>query len=275
MKNTETYLSFKKYDIFTQSWLTDQPTGHNLLIVHGLGEHSSNYSHMAEYLAEQGISSHSFDLIGHGQSSGQRGYVPSFQLFTEQLNFIYERVLTLSETKKLSIFCHSMGGLIVLKALLDNSLKSDSPLIFSNPLVNINVEIPQWKLSMAQSLAQILPRLTLGNEINDRDLTKDQSVLENYASDPLRHKKISSKLFIELQENTDLVRSQIDAVTNPSLFLLSPSDKVCDADATQLLSKKFLNSKLELFPQSGHEIINDLSKQKAFDDIIEFVKESD
>jgi alpha-beta hydrolase superfamily lysophospholipase len=274
MKNTETYLSFKKYDIFTQSWLTDSPTDHHILIVHGLGEHSSNYSHMADYLCAHGISSHSFDLIGHGQSSGQRGYVPSFQLFVDQLNFMYERVVTITETNKLGIFCHSMGGLILMKTLLDGAIKSDTPLIFSNPLVNINVEIPQWKLSMAQSLAQLLPRLTLGNEINDRDLTKDQAVLESYASDPLRHKKISSKLFIELQENTDLVRSQINAIANPSLFLLSPSDKVCDSDATQLLSKKFSNSKLELFPQSGHEIVNDLSKQKAFDDIIAFMKES-
>ncbi len=274
MKNTETYINFKKYDIFTQTWHADNSSKAQLLIIHGLGEHSSCYSHMAEYLCSQGVTCHSFDLIGHGQSSGQRGYVPSFQIFVDQVAFIYNQLQSKFDAEKLYIFSHSMGGLIVLKALLDHIIDAKPGLIFSNPLVNIKVEVPSWKLNLAQGLAQFLPRFTLGNEIDNNDLTKDQVVIENYNSDPLRHKKISSKLFTELQDTTNIVSHQLHAVLNPSLFLISPSDKVCDADATQTLTKEFKDVRLELFPQSGHEIVNDLSKFKAFDDVIAFIKES-
>lgn len=272
MKNTEAYFLFKKYDVFCQSWLADQNSHHHLLIVHGLGEHSSSYTHMAKYLCEHGISSHGFDLIGHGQSSGQRGYVPTFDLFIEQLAFVYQMLKNNHSTDKISIFSHSMGGLITLKALVENVFSPETPLIFSNPLVDINVDIPQWKINLANGLAQVLPRLALGNEINNNDLTKDPEVIASYSQDPLRHKKISTKLYMELKDNTELVRAKIENIQNPTLFLISPNDKVCNADTTQALTKEFVNMNLELFPQSGHEIINDFSKLKAFDDIIEFIK---
>lgn len=271
MKNTESYFEFKKYDIYAQSWLAEPVTSQHLLIVHGLGEHSSCYAHMAEYLCAKGISSHSFDFIGHGQSSGQRGYVPTLDLYVEQLAYFFNDIKAQYKNSKIAIFAHSMGGLVTLKALFHGVFDSKTPLIFSNPLVGINVNIPQWKLTVADGLAHVLPRLALGNEINNSDLTKDPEMLKKYTQDPLRHKKISSRLFMELKENTTLVANNLKNITNPSLFLLSPHDKVCDAEASQKLTKHFVNSHLELFPQSGHEIINDLSKQKAFDDIVDFI----
>lgn len=272
MKNVESFFEFKKYDVFMQSWLTETPSDHHLLIVHGLGEHSSSYAPMAQYLCEKEISCHSFDFIGHGQSAGQRGYVPSFDLFAEQLVFVFNHLKNKYKTANVTIFCHSMGGLVTLKALLLKAFPAKTPLILSNPLVGINVDIPQWKLTLADGLAQFLPRLALGNEIKNADLTKDPEMLEKYSQDPLRHKKISSRLFIELKENTALVSAQLKAVENPALFLLSPNDRVCDADASQKMVKNFKTARMELFPQSGHEIVNDLSKERAFDDIVDFMK---
>ncbi len=273
MKNTEHYFEFKKYDIFTQTWAPDllDKDGQHLLIVHGLGEHSSSYANMAKSLTEKSITCHIYDLIGHGQSSGQRGYVPSFEIFVEQLQAVLEQNQSLIKAKKLSLFAHSMGGLIVLKSLYNEIIPKDIKIIFSNPLVNINVEIPEWKITLAQGLSQILPRFSLYNEINNMDLTKDEIAIENYSKDPLRHKKISVKLFLELQETTSLIQSKIKGIKNPALFMLSPNDKVCDSTASQNMAKNFSNCQLELFPQSGHEIINDLSKNKAFEQIREFV----
>lgn len=274
MKNTEKYYEFKKYDIFSQSWSPDKTdeNSSDLLIVHGLGEHSSSYTNLALNLAEQGITSHSYDLIGHGQSSGQRGYIPSFDTFVEQFENTLDQFDQKIKKNKLCIFAHSMGGLIVLKSLYKNLIPENVKIIFSNPLVGINVQVPEWKLTLAQGLSQVLPRFSLFNEIDDSDLTKDEEARNNYSKDPLRHKKISVKLFLELQENTALIQAKLKSVKNPTLFMLSTNDKVCDASATQNLSKSFVNHELELFPQSGHEIINDLSKNKAFNIIDQFIK---
>jgi alpha-beta hydrolase superfamily lysophospholipase len=44
-----------------------------VLIVHGLGEHSGRYEHVAQKLHSWGYSVRSFDLWGHGLSDGERG----------------------------------------------------------------------------------------------------------------------------------------------------------------------------------------------------------
>ncbi len=274
MKNTEKYYQFKKYDIFSQSWSADKTdeNSSDLLIVHGLGEHSSSYTNLTTHLADKGISCHSFDLIGHGQSSGQRGYIPSFDTYVEQFENALNQFDSKIKDNKLTIFAHSMGGLIVLKSLYKNIIPENVKIIFSNPLVGINVEVPEWKLTLAQGLSQVLPRFSMFNEIDDSDLTKDEDARINYSKDPLRHKKISVKLFLELQENTSLIKAKLKAIKNPTLFMLSTNDKICDSSATQDLSKNFINNDLELFPQSGHEIVNDLSKTKAFNIIDQYVK---
>lgn len=274
MKNRESYHSFKKYDVFCQSWEPDSKNDDtHILIVHGLGEHSSSYTNFGKSMSDKGVSCHSYDLIGHGQTSGQRGYVPNFDTFVEQFETQLQQILSAQvKSENLTIFAHSMGGLIVLKSLYQQTIPENIKIIFSNPLVKINVEIPEWKLTLAQGLSQILPRFSLFNEINDLDLTKDESAIENYSKDPLRHKKISIKLFLELEENTDFIQKKFISSNNQTLFLLSTNDKVCDPSASQELSKKFSNSELELFPQSGHEIINDLSKNRAIDRISNFIK---
>jgi alpha-beta hydrolase superfamily lysophospholipase len=45
----------------------------NVLIVHGLAEHSGRYHPFAGFLASKGIQAYSFDLRGHGRSTGGGG----------------------------------------------------------------------------------------------------------------------------------------------------------------------------------------------------------
>lgn len=282
MKNIEYYLEFKKYDIFLQSWLTessgskgeslDSKGKKHLLIVHGLGEHSSRYNHMAHALTQSGINCHSYDIIGHGQSTGQRGYVSQFDLFLDQLLFVYNFIKKENHLNQLDVFAHSMGGLISLHTLIQDGFDNSTKFVFSNPLVGINVEIPKWKQGLAKNVSHLMPRLALDNEINDFDLTKDQDVLDSYKNDPLRHRKISTKLYCEFLDQTERLRLDIKPIANKSLFLISPNDKVCDSSATQDFIKNFEFHELELFPQSGHEIINDLSKDRSFERIIKFLK---
>jgi alpha-beta hydrolase superfamily lysophospholipase len=44
-----------------------------LLLVHGLGEHSGRYAHVAERLAALGLHVRGYDHRGHGESGGPRG----------------------------------------------------------------------------------------------------------------------------------------------------------------------------------------------------------
>lgn len=267
----ETFVSFHKHTLYIKEWAAPQPKAY-VFIIHGLGEHSGSYENTCKALNAQGISCFSTDLIGHGQSSGQRGYVPSLQEFIRQIDFVIAHIVDHFKIEKLHVLSHSMGGLIHLLKLQSGSVfKNQVSALFSNPLLGINVEVPQWKLTVAKNMAHFVPRLALFNEIAPQDLSKDPQMLDIYASDPLRHTKISSRLFVDMQEHLKELEYQTLQYELPTLVLLSPADQICNAEKTQEFFSDHDFVKIELFPQSGHEIVNDLSKERAFEAITSFV----
>ena len=64
--------------LFRQSWYPEGKPRAVMVIVHGLAEHSTRYTHVAEFLCGHGIAVETFDLRGHGQSEGRRIYVNRF-----------------------------------------------------------------------------------------------------------------------------------------------------------------------------------------------------
>lgn len=271
MLQHETFISFKKHSVFIKEWPAKDAKAH-LLVIHGLGEHSGSYDNMCKALNEYGITCYSTDFIGHGKSSGQRGYTPSLQEFVSQIEFVAEHIVKQFKIEQLHVFSHSMGGLVHLLKLQQSSLfTNQASAIFSNPLLGINVDVPPWKIQVAKNLAHFLPRLAMFNEIQKSDLSKDPQMLDVYASDPLRHTKISARLFVDMQEQIQSLEYQTPDFDIPTLLLLSPADKVCNSEKTQDFFQELTSLKIELFPQSGHEIVNDLSKQRAFQTISNFI----
>ncbi|MCO5114532.1 MAG: lysophospholipase [Bdellovibrionaceae bacterium] len=267
----ETFVSFNKHSIYIKEWAAPHPKA-TLFLIHGLGEHSGSYDSACKALNERGITCFAADLIGHGQSSGQRGYTPSLNEFVRLLEHVTDHIVENFQIDKLHVFSHSLGGLIHLTKLQSGSgFKNQVSAIFSNPLLGINVDIPPWKITVAKNMAHFLPRLAMFNEIDPSDLSKDPQMQDVYTSDPLRHTKISARLFVEMQEQLSDLEYQTPNFNLPTLVLLSPSDKVCNAEKTQDFFTDQEFAQIELFPQSGHEIVNDLSKERAFDTISSFV----
>ena len=94
MKNDE--FKLKASDgllLFAQSWETDKQPKAMICLVHGLGEHSGRYFHVADRLTRAGYAFIAFDLRGHGKSSGERGHISSYNIFMQDIS----AVLTLAK----------------------------------------------------------------------------------------------------------------------------------------------------------------------------------
>jgi len=64
--------------LFAQAWKPENPAKALAVIVHGLGEHSGRYKHVAEAFTKNGIYSFSYDQRGHGRSEGLKGHTPTY-----------------------------------------------------------------------------------------------------------------------------------------------------------------------------------------------------
>ena len=73
--------------IYVQHWGVAQAKG-LVLITPGLGEHSGCYHSLAQKLNQSGWNALSWDLQGHGRSSGARGYIQDFSLFFKNLGIV-------------------------------------------------------------------------------------------------------------------------------------------------------------------------------------------
>jgi acylglycerol lipase len=111
MKHTENYfVNRNSYGLYCQSWQGTGAPKANVLIVHGLAEHSGRYAKMAGYLVDNGYAVFSYDQRGHGRSDGTRGYINRFSDFTADLD-AYVRLLCRYESPaRMFILGHSMGG---------------------------------------------------------------------------------------------------------------------------------------------------------------------
>lgn len=84
-----------------------------VVLVHGLGEHTGRYAHVAEALTKAGYVLAGFDLRGHGRTEGLRGYAPSFEAIMQDIEaffaFLKQRY---SEEVPYFQYGHSLGGVL-------------------------------------------------------------------------------------------------------------------------------------------------------------------
>ena len=61
-----------------------------VVLVHGLGEHSSRYAHVADALVDAGCAAYAMDHRGHGKSGGPRVLVDRFANAVEDIDYVVE-----------------------------------------------------------------------------------------------------------------------------------------------------------------------------------------
>jgi alpha-beta hydrolase superfamily lysophospholipase len=262
-------------ELFYQSWTTAQGSG-TLVVTHGIGEHSENYSKTAENLAGLGWNVIAWDLRGHGRSEGKRGHVDRFTDYADDLGALLlhlEKSGTLNQP--FALVGHSMGGLVTLDHLLRKSAGTPEAraVCLSSPLLGISVKVPPAKDFAARMMFRVWPSLTLFNEINHEDLTRDPEHRLTYAKDILRHEKISPSLYLGMFETMAAVNASGPRIRTPILIQAAGDERIVSLPAIKDFFPTIASpvKKLLVYEESYHEIFNDLDREKTFKDLNEFL----
>ena len=123
-----------------------------------------------------------------------------------------------------------------------------------------------WKEKGAHLLKVFAPKLTLDNELYPKDLSSDPKYLEEHKKDSLKHRKISARLFLGMQRWME--DNQEHSQSPPTGCILSVKDPICDYTRSQFLLSK---GSFKLFDKSMHEIVNDIEKEQAYHQILEWI----
>lgn len=244
---------------FTQRWIPSSPRA-LLCIVHGLGEHSGRYTHVINHFAREGYGVATYDMRGHGLSDGRRGDVECFEQWVDDLHtFVWDTCHRLRNRVPIVVIAHSMGALVSLNYAITHP-DTLNAIILSSPLIGLNLELPKWKRWSFTKLARLFPRMSVRNEINPDDLSRDKDEVRAYLTDPLVTTQLTMRSAIELLNAVGLVMPLAFRIRHPILAIHARDDRICSAEATQRFFNGIDDTRKKLIMYDGcfHEPLHDL-----------------
>jgi alpha-beta hydrolase superfamily lysophospholipase len=170
-----------------QSWAPSASPRAAILIVHGLGgEHSGRYAATAAVLAGAGLAVHALDYRGHGRSEGRRVHVDDVDDYVADVQAGLAEARRRSPGVSVFLLGHSQGGLIALKLALDHPAAIDG-LVITSPFLAVHPASRPSPVvrAMARVMVRVAPRLPMPTKIDVSLLSRDTTVGEAYARDPL------------------------------------------------------------------------------------------
>lgn len=269
MTHSEFNFNIYKTDFYGQVWKATN-TKAVVVLVHGMGEHSGRYNHVAKKLTENDFSVVAFDQFGHGKTSGKRGHNPSFKAVLESVTTTINKAKELFPNKPVFLYGHSMGGNVVVNYALrtKNDLKG---IIATSPFLKLAFQPPAIKLAVGKLLQKIAPSLTMSNELDANDISRDKTEVEKYINDPLVHDKISPNFSLTFIDSGEWAIENA-AKLNTKMFLLhGTDDKIIDYKGTEEFANKSDNATLKLYKGGYHELQNDFCKEEMLQDVINWL----
>ncbi|MBP7913701.1 MAG: lysophospholipase [Vitreoscilla sp.] len=244
------------------------PRGH-VLIVHGLGEHSARYEHVAAALNSHGWHVVTYDQRGHGRSAGARGDIAAVDSLLDDLACVMDAVR--GELRgPLVLLGHSLGGLVAARFVAEGLMPRPAAwwrpvdaLVLSSPALDPGMNAVQ-KLLLAV-VPKLLPHLRVGNGLNPAWISRDGAVVQAYVNDPLVHDRISGLLGRFVAEAGEEVQAVADRWQLPTLLMWAGADRcVAPAGSARFAAaaKRGVLTARE-WPGLSHEIFNEPEKEEV------------
>jgi alpha-beta hydrolase superfamily lysophospholipase len=256
--------------IHTREWSPDggaAPRG-AILLVHGLGEHSGRYEHVARRLTALGLTVHGFDLRGHGRSAGPRGSIPHDDALLDDLRVVFERIQPAP-----IVLGHSLGGAIAARATSGGWIAPPA-LVLSSPGLALHVD--RVRLAALRLARKRMPDRALPNMLSTSKLSHDPEVVAAYRADELVHDKITPRMFWFLHEAGAAVRRDAGKLTAPTLLLASGADAIVDpAGSRELAAALPPSATARVYDDLFHEIFNEREpdRTRVLDDLAGWVEQ--
>lgn len=248
--------------LFGQEWRPAAAKG-VVVLVHGLGEHSGRYGHVARFLNDCGFGLVSFDLRGHGKSEGKRGHAPSYDAIMDDIDHVVSEANQSYPGAPLFLYGHSLGGNLVLYYLMKRR-PNVAGAIVSNPGL-APAKDPGPKVLLGRILYSLWPDFTMPNGLDLPGISRDPAVYAAYKADELVHDRVSARLGLDLIDAGRWILENVQTLPDvPVLLMVGTADRLTDAAATIKFAQS-AGSTVELVQWPGfyHELHNEPEKDEV------------
>jgi alpha-beta hydrolase superfamily lysophospholipase len=266
------FIAFDGLGIYRRWWLPDGGTRAVIMLVHGLGEHSARYDHVAVALVDQGYAVHALDHRGHGRSGGKRTFVKSYDEFMRDLVDFREIVEAEHPDLPVVMLGHSMGGNLAMAHTLDHQ-DGLAGLALSGALLSVGDAVSPAQLKAIGLLARVAPGVRPQGLSADA-ISRDPAVVAAYRSDPLVYTgKISAGLLAALLGSVERFPDRYAELSLPVLVLHGTDDKLVDIAGSRELETAAVNAEVTVHYYDGlyHEVFNEPEHDVVIADLVSWL----
>ncbi|MFN2150478.1 MAG: lysophospholipase [Anaerolineales bacterium] len=264
MNEPETFFETKDHqNLFFRVW---QPAGHlkaAVCLVHGLGEHSGRYQHVAAAFNAAGVGVWGFDLRGHGKTPGKRGQVPHYDVMLDDIADAIDAAQEQFTGVPVFLYGHSMGGNLVLNYALRRK-PALAGVIATSPWIQLAFSPPDSQVRLARLMNHLLPNLTQPNGLDVQALAHDPEVVAAYQNDPLVHDRVSIRLSVEFLDAGEWALEHAAELALPLLLVHGSADPITSAAASQEFAARAGElCTLKIWEGLYHETHNEPQKEQV------------
>lgn len=273
MQDNEFYIqSGSGTKVYAKSWIPDKNPIAVLAVMHGFGDHIGRYENFAAFFTRQRIAVIGLDLPGHGRSSGRRGHTSGIQVL---LNHVQQLML---ETRRrfidvpIILFGHSMGGNILLNYTLRHTSREIRGVIISSPWIRTTMFFGGWRGFAKRLIERFHPGFPMTIDLDPMELSRDPSVGKHYLEDPIKHNKISIRLYRDLLDSSLWIQENVKRISYPLLIMHGNEDRISPFEFSSDLAEK-IKDKVDLKIWNGmrHELHNEKGKEMVLKDQLSWI----
>lgn len=280
--------------------IPDEESKGIIQISHGMAEHKERYLPFMEYLTKQGYITVIHDHRGHGKSIKGKEDLGYFgeekaEYIVEDLYQITKWIKSQFPQKKVTLFGHSMGSMIVRKYIKKYDDEIDQLIVCGSPSKNPFIDIALVLVKLEKQIkgekyrSQFIQKLAFGSynkKIKETTSTNswicsDPEIVKSYDTDELCGFIFTlngfQNLFTLMKEIYSHKGWKLSNKELPIFFIAGEDDPVIINEKKWKQSQTFLrdlgyqNIDCKLYPKMRHEIINERTDQ-VWKDSIEWIK---
>jgi acylglycerol lipase len=234
-----------------------QPRG-AVVIIHGVRDHASRYSALAEALAGQGLAVYAQDHRGHGLSGGPRQRFESIEQLVGDVHLAVEEAKKRHPGKPVFLYGHSMGGLVATHY----SLKHGDQLrgvVLSGAALKLHPSVTGGQKVAVRIFGAILPGLS-AQPIDDTEFVREPAAKKELAEDPLiDHEDLPARSAKAALTAIEELEQRMEEVKVPLLILHGQADKATNAEGSKELAARAgsTDKTLRLYEGVFHDLMHE------------------
>ena len=241
-----------------------------MLLVHGLAEHSGRYERTGRLLADAGIDVTAFDLRGHGGSGGRRGDVERWTDYLDDIAARMAAVRAEADGRPVVLFAHSYGGLISTDYVLSGRPAPDL-FVLSAPALDDG--LPRWQHMLVPLIARIVPTLAFKNAWGPEVLSRDPEVGRLVQMDPGSPDRATVRMGAFGFAAQERVRATLSRLAVPTLVFHGTDDRLVPPTATEPF-ERLPGVTRRVYPGLRHETLNEPEGPQVVADVIAWLRDA-